>query len=260
MRDLVDLALVLRQLSGDATAAMDWAQALGARGKAALPALGVRGDPALVLVATAQEARLIRADGTGDRVRAAEVVLVLDLMGSLPDVPAPVLPDRDLVFTVPQSVEHLVQPRQRLDLLVTDVIARAHRTLHVGGPFWNQGGWELLKPVVLPALKTRAVRATFYLHPSESGHLQVVEDMLEEARSHGDVRALWWTADVPSLMHAKFVVADGSAGYFGTANLTSLGLSEHLEMGVGLAPTQATSLLELLADLEEAGMFQERIT
>ena len=49
---------------------------------------------------------------------------------------------------------------------------------------------------------------------------------------------------MPSLMHAKFVVADGVTGYFGTANLTPLGLSEHLEIGVALAPTQAASLLQ----------------
>jgi phosphatidylserine/phosphatidylglycerophosphate/cardiolipin synthase-like enzyme len=56
-------------------------------------------------------------------------------------------------------------------------------------------------------------------------------------------------------MHAKFIVGDRSHGYFGTANLTSLGLAEHLEMGVALAPTQALSLLTLLESLEQADLF-----
>ena len=96
---------------------------------------------------------------------------------------------------------------------------------------------------------------TFYLHPHESGRLDVVHDMLAEACSHGQVRALWWAGGMPSLMHAKFVVGDGSHGYFGTANLTSLGLGEHLEMGIALAPTQALSLLMLLESLEQADLF-----
>lgn len=79
--------------------------------------------------------------------------------------------------------------------------------------------------------------------------------MLREARERGPVSVRWWSAGAPSLMHAKFIVADGSTGYFGTANLTSLGLSEHLEMGVALAPTQAASLLSLLEQLEGAGLF-----
>ena len=79
--------------------------------------------------------------------------------------------------------------------------------------------------------------------------------VLREARERGPVSVRWWSAGAPSLMHAKFIVADGSTGYFGTANLTSLGLSEHLEMGVALAPTQAASLLSLLEQLEGAGLF-----
>lgn len=255
MRDLVDLAVMLQQMAGDAREAMAWAEALGAQGRACLPSLGVRGDPALALTAKAQETGLVRSDGTGDQVRAAELIILLDLLDAPPrPAPAPA-PDRELVVTVPRSVECLVKPRQRLDLLANDVIARADRTLHIGGPFWNPGGWEMLTSMVLPALHIRGGHVTFYLHRSESGHLGVIEEMLREAREHGPVSARWWSAGVPSLMHAKFIVADGVSGYFGTANLTSLGLSEHLEMGVALAPAQAASLLDLLQQLEQAGLF-----
>ncbi len=79
--------------------------------------------------------------------------------------------------------------------------------------------------------------------------------MIAEARDHGDVRALWWAGGVPSLMHAKFIVSDRGYGYFGTANLTPQGLSEHLKMGVALTHAQAVSLLALLESLEQADLF-----
>lgn len=39
-------------------------------------------------------------------------------------------------------------------------------------------------------------------------------------------------------MHSKFVVRDGVEGYMGTANLTSHGLAQHVEMGVQLTEGQ----------------------
>jgi phosphatidylserine/phosphatidylglycerophosphate/cardiolipin synthase-like enzyme len=56
-------------------------------------------------------------------------------------------------------------------------------------------------------------------------------------------------------MHAKFVVSDRTGGYFGTANLTSFGLGEHLELGLRLAETQARTLVNLLDALDAAGFF-----
>ena len=58
-----------------------------------------------------------------------------------------------------------------------------------------------------------------------------------------------------SLMHAKFCVADESTGYFGTANLTSTGLGEHIEIGVKLSPPQCKELLKFLFILREGRMF-----
>lgn len=89
----------------------------------------------------------------------------------------------------------------------------------------------------------------------EIRQLDVVEGMLEEARRYGDVRTLWWAGGRPSLMHAKFVVADTRRGYFGSANLTSLGMGEHLEMGVALRPEQCEALLALLSALEASRLF-----
>jgi phosphatidylserine/phosphatidylglycerophosphate/cardiolipin synthase-like enzyme len=56
-------------------------------------------------------------------------------------------------------------------------------------------------------------------------------------------------------MHAKFVVADGRRGYLGSANLTSFGLTQHVEVGVGLTAPQAQELLRLIDGLVAAGFF-----
>ena len=257
MRRLIPLAVTLKEASGSYAAALGWTQVIQQAGLEAFTQLGLRGDAVLLLEAKARDAGIFGADASVDRVRIAELVVLLDALDALPPSNPPQATAQPLVFTVPPVAENLVTTAQRLDLLVNDVIARAESSLCIGGPFWNDGGWDLLRPVVLPALELRKVHATFYLHPSESGHSDVLNRMLTEARSHGSVRALWWAGGYPSLMHAKFIVADGARGYFGTANLTSLGLGKHLEMGVALSPSQAGSLMALLGALESASLFAD---
>jgi hypothetical protein len=255
VRELVPLALILQRLAGGPEKALAWADSIASNGRNALPMLGLRGDAELVVADHARTAGLFASDGTADRARLAELVIVLDILAAVPHDQQETADTQPLVFTVPHAAERFVAPRHRLDLLVSDVIARAQSSLHIGGPFWNEEGWAMLRPVLLPALKHRRVTATFYLHPHESGLLEVMHEMITDARGYGDVRTLWWAGAVPSLMHAKFVVGDRSNGYFGTANLTSLGLAEHLEVGVALASAQAVSLLTLLDSLEQAGLF-----
>lgn len=251
--------MLIRELTGSYTHASTWVNEFSTKGIAAIAHLGLHGDAALVLRKKAISAGLLDSEGHPQHVRLAELILVLDILDAVPaPTSVPQLPE-PLVFTVPQAAAELIQPAQRLDLLINDVIARAEKFLHIGGPFWNEGGWDLLRPVVLPALEHRKVTATFYLHRHETGDLGTVTSMLAEARAHGDVRALWWTGKKPSLMHAKFVIADLGRGYFGSANLTSLGLEEHLEVGVALKPAQSKAMLELLNALEASALFSNEI-
>jgi phosphatidylserine/phosphatidylglycerophosphate/cardiolipin synthase-like enzyme len=255
MRDLVPFAATIRLLAGSYAAALDWADVLSSHGAAAFSRLGLHGDAPLVLGDRARAVGILSESGAADRVRLAELVLVLDILERVP-LPVPAPPAQvPLVFTVPASAQGFISPAERLDLLVTDVIARAEHTLHIGGPFWNAGGWDLLSPVLLPALSVRGVTAHFYLHALDDAHGGVVRSMLAEAREYGKVHENWWSAGQSSLMHAKFVIGDGARGYFGSANLTSLGLGEHLEIGVPLSSTQAHQLISLLDALHAAGFF-----
>jgi phosphatidylserine/phosphatidylglycerophosphate/cardiolipin synthase-like enzyme len=254
VRDLVAFASTLRQVLGTSEDTVSWIDDLRVNGLAAFGRLGARGDRVLVLQDEARRLGVL-TESRANGVRLAQLVLVLDLLEAVPPghvVPTPTAP---LVFTVPSAVHDMIAPARRLDLLVEDVIARAEHTLHIGGPFWNEGGWDTMRRVVLPALEHRGVQVTYYLHPHESGKLTAVSHMLDESASHGSTQALWWNGGYPSLMHAKFVVADRGPGYFGSANLTSLGLGEHLEMGVALVPEQSSSLVDLLEALQAAGLF-----
>jgi phosphatidylserine/phosphatidylglycerophosphate/cardiolipin synthase-like enzyme len=255
VRDLVAFAVLLTDLLGNDGAALAWVKDFQVSGINALIKLGLQGDAAVVIREKAQAVGLLDRDGHPDAVRASELTIVLDILSAVPRATTPPREPEPLVFTVPHQVGSLISPSHRLDLLVNDVIARSKATLHIGGPFWNEHGWALLRPVIIPALEDRNVLTTFYLHPQESGHLDVVNNMLADARNHGSVRALWWCGGHPSLMHAKFVVADAGRGYLGSANLTSLGMAEHLEVGVALRPEQSKALLQLLEALEASGLF-----
>ena len=57
--------------------------------------------------------------------------------------------------------------------------------------------------------------------------------------------------------HAKFYIADRVRGYVGSANLTYLGLNQHLEMGVLLKGEVAQQIHQFWQDLCDAGFFVE---
>ncbi len=57
---------------------------------------------------------------------------------------------------------------------------------------------------------------------------------------------------------AAAAFANGEHGYFGSANLTSLGFTQHVEVGVRLSPPQCADMLHLLDSLIQAGLFKRR--
>jgi phosphatidylserine/phosphatidylglycerophosphate/cardiolipin synthase-like enzyme len=58
-------------------------------------------------------------------------------------------------------------------------------------------------------------------------------------------------------MHAKFVLSDNRRGLLGSANLTSLGLRHHVEVGVPLTAAQCRDLERLLDGLIALGLLSE---
>ncbi len=115
----------------------------------------------------------------------------------------------------------------------------------------------MLRSLIEPAVSSRAVRCSFYAHQSWSETEHVVEKFVAALETHGAVRLYWYKGpSYDSLMHAKFCVADGALGYFGSANFTSSGFRKHIEMGVKLSAGQCHQLLAFLDGLTDAGLFE----
>lgn len=256
MRELVPFALTLVDLSGSYGAAMQWLSVLQQEGLAALPRFALSSDSRLLAEQRARELGLVNAQGEPQPPRMAQLLLVLDVLAAVPEPGRPEPESEPLVFTVPEEARHLISPSDRLDLLLSRVIVDASETLHVGGPFWNQEGFTFLKPLLVPALAVRDVKCHFYVHRSDTPFDDELRQFIDELDHSDQVTTWWYTGGEHSLMHAKFCVADGATGYFGTANLTSYGLSEHIEVGVKLTARQSQDLLRLLNSLVAARLFE----
>ena len=109
-------------------------------------------------------------DGTGqpNELRCSELISVCDLLSLVPVATPKTPPGPRLVFTAPDTSAE-VEPQNRLDLLVIDVIRMANREVIVGGPYWNEKGFGTLLEVLTPAVEVRNVSSTFYVHtPSDA--------------------------------------------------------------------------------------------
>jgi phosphatidylserine/phosphatidylglycerophosphate/cardiolipin synthase-like enzyme len=71
-----------------------------------------------------------------------------------------------------------------------------------------------------------------------------------------------WEFDADALaerhirLHAKFALADTTAGYLGSANLTDQGFAVNLEIGAELGPAEAAQLHALLERLRRADVLR----
>lgn len=249
--DFVALAEALAVAAGSKSGAVDLAVKLLVHGREALP--GPRDDRERTVMDRAVQAGVINPDGTPNISATAELVRVCDVLSRVAPTAQRPAPEPDLVFTAPPGVP--VEPALRLDLLVADVIRMATTSLHIGGPYWNAAGFALLDPVVLPALE-RGVEVDLWLHTSEGDHVSAPLDWAARLAQAGVVRTHWYQSDGLSLMHAKFIVADRARGYLGSANLTSLGMSAHVEMGTELTAKQSTQLIDFLELLDAHDRFQ----
>ena len=251
---LVPLAELLAEMTGSRPGATDLALRILQSGAAGLPA--PHDD---THVATGYElitAGVVTEAGVPVHGRAAELITVCELLAAS-TVPSPAPPpDPRLVLSAPPGTVPILD-NERLDGLVLDVIRQATTRLDIGGAFWNEGGFEILDEVLLPALRTRHIPTTIYVNSPDAEHRGVLVDRLESLRTAGPVIIRWFRGPRPTMLHAKFVIRDRRHGYLGTANLTSWGMQGHIEAGVELTVGQSERFVQFLAQLDAANLFDD---
>ncbi|SHU25892.1 Uncharacterised protein [Mycobacteroides abscessus subsp. bolletii] len=250
---LVPLAELLAEAVGSRQGADRLAADILHLGASALP----RGNNNVVYAARRQlvAVGVIAESGVVAPHRAAELMIVCEVLAAstLPRTTPP--PEPRLVLSAPIGTAPIADV-ERLDGLVLDVIRQATVTLHVGGAFWNDEGFERLDEVLLPALAVRAVTTVIYVNnPPEQRYCGPLQERLDQLVATGQVALRWFSGPRPTMLHAKFVIADRQFGYLGTANLTSWGFEGHIEAGVQLTAGQAERFIVFLDQLEAAGRF-----
>ena len=256
MRDLVEFAYLIGLRAGSPSAGVALAIRIQDEGAKVLGDV-TDDDETAFLIRKARNVGLLNAADQPNFVRCAELIVVCDILAGVPE-PSPLAPPGPrLVFTTPDNAE-LVEPRERLDLLVVDVIRMATREIMVGGPYWNEEGFDKLLEVLTPAVEARNVRCTFYVHtPSDFDREQQLRGWIASVHATRPPSVRWYCGPRGSLMNAKFVVADRVRGYFGTANLTSLGLGHHVEIGIELGPRQSEELCDFIEGLDKSRLFTD---
>lgn len=250
---LVPLAELLADTSGSRQGAVHLATEIFHQGISAAP----RGSDNVVYAARRElvAAGVVTKHGVPVQHRAAELVVVCEVLAAstLRSIAPP--PEPRLVLSAPAGTAPIADV-ERLDSLVLDVIRQATDTLYLGGAFWNDEGFERLDEVLLPALTVRGVTAVVFVNnPTEPRHRTALQQRLDRLAATGPVALRWFNEPRPTMLHAKFVIADRKLGYLGTANLTSWGLQGHIEAGVQLTPGQAERFVVFLQQLEAAGLF-----
>jgi phosphatidylserine/phosphatidylglycerophosphate/cardiolipin synthase-like enzyme len=147
--------------------------------------------------------------------------------------------------------------------LIERTVRLAHHTVTLGAPFWNAPALAALRPALDGALE-RGCALDLVLQGGQReptaahGALARFADGL---RVHG-TRVTVWEFDADALaerhirLHAKFALADTTAGYLGSANLTDQGFTVNFEIGAELGPAEVAQLHSLLERLRRADVLR----
>ena len=252
MRELAEIVLYLKDAYRPKSL-VEFVDRIRAQGAEALGGSG-RSDHRLIAERKLQQAGVLASDGRSNLAQAAWLVVVADILTAVRPTRISFAQEQPLAFTVPPEAADLVRPAHRIDLLIGEAIRDTTRRLVVSSPYWNAEGLESLRPAIEAAQSVRHVACDFFTH-STTGYGQVLAEFADSLPRRDLTQVLVFNGTEGSLMHAKFVVSDDTRGYFGSANLTSLGLGEHFEVGVGLTTQQAQQLMALLDQLRESGLF-----
>lgn len=161
----------------------------------------------------------------------------------------------ELVLTVPQSLglemAYLAHARTTLGALIQMVAQTQHELVmaapYIKGDIFGQG---ILQTALQYAVERRHVQLNIVTTgESLDGFTSIAWITANRARVHFFRPKTNMDVEQYLGSHAKFCIADGVTAYIGSANLTFLGLHQHLELGVllhGELATQVANFWRLL--------------
>ena len=164
MRDLAELVLFLKDAyrPEDLVEFVDGIRVQGAN------ALGESGHSDLRLIAERklQQAGVLIPGGSPDAARASWLVVVADILTTVPPVQASSAKEQPLAFTVPTEAADLVRPSHRIDLLIGEAVRDATRHLVISSRTGTPTDWTPCGPPSRPP--KRCVRS-----PATSSHTRL---------------------------------------------------------------------------------------
>lgn len=144
----------------------------------------------------------------------------------------------ELVLTVPQSLgpemAYLAHARTTLGAL-TQMVAQTQHELVMAAPYIKGDifGQGILQNALQYAVENRHVQLSIVTTgESLDSFVNISWITANRARIHFFRPKANMDVEQNLGSHAKFCIADGQTAYIGSANLTFLGLHQHLEMGV----------------------------
>ena len=249
---LVPLADLLAELGGSRSEALSIATELVRQGPSAI--VKSANDLTMAIHSELQIQGILLPDENVDYVRASELLTLCGILAATTVATPKTGSEPRLVFSAPSDLV-IISPEERLEGLVLDVIRRATFRLIIGGAFWNDAGFELLNDVLVPAVHVRQIPTIIYANLPSPPYDALLIDRLDILARERPVEVRWYCGPQPTMLHAKFVIRDGSHGYLGTANLTSWGMQRHIEAGVELGMNQCARFCAFLEQLEKANLF-----
>jgi cardiolipin synthase A/B len=129
-------------------------------------------------------------------------------------------------------------------------------------PYLSPAGMTALRTAIATAAHKGAwIRlVTSEMETSNGRNRRAIRALLDGADGaiiRRRLRVLAPGQDVPILLHAKVIVADGTRGYLGSANISLGALEKNLELGVALNPSQADSIGRLVSFYEAQGLLAD---
>jgi phosphatidylserine/phosphatidylglycerophosphate/cardiolipin synthase-like enzyme len=167
-------------------------------------------------------------------------------------------PEVEVVVTLSGDDAPLLLSRHGLRTtfgVVTELLAASQEQIVIAAPYMQEAGLcDGAIGMALQAALERGVRVDLI---TSRGSLGAPWPRRLEGVHTGRVRVLIPTDNAHDSRvlgsHAKFVLCDGKRAYVGSANLTTKGMTEHIELGVLLEGRPAKKIMDFVATLLETG-------